>query len=77
MNKKSFFTLFMAPLIIGCTPTNDPIDVVEKNEYDEIINGLPDDKTDEEVETDEEEDIEYNYVPINELELIGMREDDF
>lgn len=24
-----------------------------------------------------EEDIEYNYVPINELELIGMREDDF
>lgn len=24
-----------------------------------------------------EEDIEYNYVPINELELVGMREDDF
>ena len=24
-----------------------------------------------------EEDIEYNYVPINELELIGMREDYF
>ena len=24
-----------------------------------------------------EEDIEYNYVPINELELIGVREDDF
>ena len=24
-----------------------------------------------------EEDIEYNYVTINELELIGMREDDF
>lgn len=24
-----------------------------------------------------EEDIEYNYVPINELKLIGMREDDF
>lgn len=24
-----------------------------------------------------EEDIEYNYVPINELELVGMREEDF
>lgn len=24
-----------------------------------------------------EEDIEYNYVPINELKLVGMREDDF
>ena len=38
MNKKSFLTLFMAPLIIGCTPTNDPIDVVEKNEYEEFYN---------------------------------------
>ena len=24
-----------------------------------------------------EEDVEYNYVPINESKLIGMREDDF
>lgn len=33
--------------------------VVEKNEYDEVISGLPDDKVEEETEDEEDDDVEY------------------